>query len=203
MRRSLLVIAAAWLAAPAPARAEVVRDAQLGFTLTLPDGFVDFPRGRGTPDTVWSFARGDPAGDDFAIVGVERMHGTIGREPLPASALPRVGGVAFEARREKWKSFEIDVIAGRAEQEGVRLFVLVAQVPLKREAVQLKLAGPAAKEAELGALMRTLLARLDGPSNWLTDGERAESAVKAGFWLTFTAGMLGWTIWSWRRRRKS
>ena len=40
------------------------------------------------------------------------------------------------------------------------------QIPLKTEAIQLMLGAPAEREAELKARVDTLLASLDGPSDW-------------------------------------
>ncbi len=128
------------------------------------------------------------------------MGGTLGREPL--KTLPQADGIKFDLRREKWKSFDIDVMIGVARQGQVGLYVLVAQVPLKPEAIQLKLVAPEAHQAELLALLRTLLAGLDGPSNWLTAGERARSAGRAVGGLAVLLGLAIWLFARWRKSRK-
>jgi hypothetical protein len=182
------------------ARAEVIHDAKLGLTLTLPEGFRDYPPGRQQPNTPYSFIKGEPGTDDFAIVGIEPMGGTIGREPL--KELPQAEGIKFGLRREKWRSFDIDVMVGVARQGQVGLYVLVAQVPLKPEAIQVKLVAPEAHQADLLALLRTLLAGLDGPSNWLTDAERGRSAGRAVGGLAVLLALAAWMFARWRKRRK-
>src|SRR5262245_19745236 len=122
------------------ARAEVIRDEKLNFTLTLPDGFKDFPEGKEQQGLAHSFLQGTPGTEDFTIVGIKPMGGVIGREALEKKDLPHFEGVTFDLRREKWKSFDIDVMTGTARQEGLGVFVTVAQVPLKKEAIQLTVA---------------------------------------------------------------
>ena len=131
-----------------PARADVLHDEALGFTLTLPDGFVDYPPGREQPGTPYAYVKGEPGTTDFTIIGIKPMGGTIGREPMPPSELPHMDGIKFDLRREKWKSFDIEVLVGVAQQEP-GIAVLVAEVPLKRQAIQVAVTAPLARQAEL------------------------------------------------------
>jgi len=196
-----IAIAAAGLLGATAARAEVIRDAKLGFTLTLPPGFVDFPAGRTQPGTVYSYIKGDPGSDDYAIVAIIPMGGTIGREPLTSAGLPHADGVQFSLGRDKWKSFDVDVMVGVARQENVSILVRIAQVPLKREAIQVAVTGPEARRAELTALLQTLLASLDGESNWLTNSERAYRGGKAAVGLVALA-LAGLLFWRQRKRSR-
>ena len=195
----LAVVALGLLYGPT-ARADVIRDEALGFTLTIPEGFVDYPPGRQQPNTPYAYVKGDPGTTDFTIIGIKPMGGTIGRQQLPASELPQADGIKFDLRREKWKSFDIEVLVGVAQQEPGSA-VLVAQVPLERQAIQVAVTAPLARQAELLSLLRTLLASLDGPSNWLTDKERSLSAGKAVGGLVVMLGLAGWAIARWRKRR--
>ena len=194
---SLLAIVAGVLGA-ATARAELLQDARLGFTMTVPAGFADYPPGKGQTGTLYSYVKGTPGSNDFAIVSIKPMGGTIGREPLPSSELPHVDGVEFTVRREKWKTFEVDVLVGTARQNDAALLVQVAQVPLKREAIELAVTGPEARRGELSALLQTLLGSLDGQSNWLTDVERSYRLGKAAA-LVVALALAIWFVW---RRRK-
>jgi hypothetical protein len=196
-----LVVGVLALLPEATALADVIHDQKLGFAMTLPEGFADYPPGREVPNTRYAFIKGVAGSDDFVIVGIEPMGGTIGREPLKASDIPATPGTTFELRREKWKSFEIDVMSGVARGDEGSVFLLVAQVPLEREAIQLKLVGPEAKGGEMIILLRALLGSLDGRSNWLTDQERSRRLGKAAVWLMLALAMGGWAIWRWRRRR--
>jgi hypothetical protein len=177
------------------ARAEVIRDEKLNFTLTLPDGFVDFPPGKEEPGTVYSYLQGTPGTDDFAIVTIKPMGGTIGREALQHKDLPKIEGVKFDLRREKWKTFDIDVMVGTARQEGIGVYVAVAQVPLKKEAIQVVVAGPETRREVVLATLRTLLGSLDGPSNWLTDAERSTRLGKLAGGIVVALAFAGWLIW--------
>jgi hypothetical protein len=196
----LAVVVALGLLSAATARAEVIRDEALGFTMTVPDGFADYPPGREQQGTPYAYVKGEPGTTDFTIIGIKPMGGTIGREPMPPSELPQADGIKFDLRREKWKSFDIEVLVGVAQQEpGVA--VLVAQVPLKRQAIQVAVTAPLARQAELLPLLRSLLASLDGPSSWLTDKERSLKAGKVIGGLAVMLGLAGWAFARWRKRR--
>jgi hypothetical protein len=198
-----LALALACSAISATARAEVIRDDKLNFTLTLPDGFKDFPEGKEQQGLAYSFIQGTPGTQDFTIVGIKPMGGIIGREALEKKDLPHFDGVTFDLRREKWKSFDIDVMVGTARQEDLGVFVAVAQVPLKKEAIQLTVAGPEAHKPQVLAMLRTLLASLDGPSNWLTDAERSMRLGKVAGGLVGGLAVAGVVIWLSLRKRTS
>jgi len=182
------------------ARADVIRDEALGFTMTVPEGFVDYAPGREQQGTAYAYVKGEPGTTNFAIIGIKPMGGTIGREPLPPSELPQADGIKFDLRREKWNSFDIEVLVGVAQQEP-GIAVLVAQVPLRRQAIQVAVTAPLARQAELLPLLRSLLASLDGPSNWQTDKERSLKAGKLIGGVAVLLGLAAWAIVRWRKRR--
>jgi len=198
-----LALALACGAISATARAEVIRDDKLNFTLTLPEGFKDFPEAKEAQGLAYSFIQGTPGTQDFTIVGVKPMGGIIGREALQKKDLPHFDGVTFDLRREKWKSFDIDVMVGTARQEDLGVFVTVAQVPLKKEAIQVTVAGPEARKTQVLAMLRTLLASLDGPSNWLSDAERSMRLGKIAGGLLGALAIAGVTIWLSLRKRRT
>ena len=198
-----LALALACGAISATARAEVIRDDKLNFTLTLPEGFKDFPEAKEAQGLAYSFIQGTPGTQDFTIVGVKPMGGIIGREALQKKDLPHFDGVTFDLRREKWKTFDIDVMVGTARQEDLGVFVTVAQVPLKKEAIQVTVAGPEARKTQVLAVLRTLLASLDGPSNWLTDAERSMRLGKIAGGLLGALAIAGVTIWLSLRKRRT
>ena len=115
------------------------------------------------------------------------MGGTIDRGPLDRRALTEAKDVEFSLSTAKWKSFDVHVIVGVARQRDETVLVQVAQVPLKRQAIQLTIVGPEARRAELTALLQTLLASLDGESNWLTNSERVYKAGEAAGGLVAVA----------------
>jgi hypothetical protein len=87
-----------------PVRAESIADADLGFSLTVPPSFGDYPAGRRVPNTRCAYARGEPASGDFAIIGIEAMSGTFGGERLDPAALPAAAGIRFDLSRENSRS---------------------------------------------------------------------------------------------------
>ena len=80
------------------------------------------------------------------------------------------------------------------------MFVLVAQVPLRPEAVQLSVAGPADQETRGQAILEATLASLEGETNWLTSTERAgRLGTAAGWWIAIAVAVIA--VLAWRKRR--
>lgn len=111
-----------------------------------------------------AFLKGDPAdaAPDLLLV-LEDLGGEIGQDDL-APLLRQRPEVSHE--RLPWQGHEIDVMRLPEEQDGVAMVTYVAQVPLQRRALQLRLFGPADREAELRADLIRALAQLVGTSNW-------------------------------------
>jgi hypothetical protein len=152
---------------------ETISDPQLGFELTVPDGFIQDPS-RAQGDIVYVFKR-EPAGDQKfeTLILVTRLKSYLGREKLdPKDVAARSSSVTLTT--EKWKDFDIDVFRVPEEMDGMRWLTFNAQVPLKPKAIQIGVAGEAAREEELRMLLRRVLNNLDGPTNWLTNNERSE-----------------------------
>jgi hypothetical protein len=160
--------AAAWLSAvtPAAALAVQVTHPTLGFSLTIPEGFEPSPEvAASNPDFVYAFRKeGDAEGDDpvGTVIIVERMRGTIGRERLDPARVKGRRVLAF-----KWKGFEIDGVEVPESADGIDFVNYNVQVPLKPEAIQLRVAGQRGRARELRALADGLLVSLDGQTNWL------------------------------------
>src|SRR2546425_5500734 len=137
-----------------------VTNAELGYKLTLPEGFTDFPAGRSQKDVVDCWTEATPLSANGAIVlCVQRMRGTLPREGMRQQDVP----APTEVVTFKWKGFDINGLRTLTSQDGKRVFVLVAQVPLRREAVQLFAGGPADQAARGQAGMT---ATLPGGTNW-------------------------------------
>ena len=170
MRSAAFVVLLVIATSTSVALAAEIDDRDLSFRLTLPEGFRPFPEGKSfSPDTVYSYILGDPRDNVLDIVVlIERMHGVLGRERLAKKA--RELGV--ELIKEPWGPFTLEVFRIPETLEGVSLLTFNAQVPLRHEAIQLKLTGPAAREQEMRSLLKDLLANLEGDTNWLTDSER-------------------------------
>jgi hypothetical protein len=146
---------------------ERVVDSARGFTLSLPDGFVPIPKPAGaSPDIAQTFVLGDQTDNELDIIlFVEEMNGTLGRERLQLKDLP----TGFEGRlfRAQWQGFEVDAFEVPENLGDIKMLTFNVQIPLKREAIQIRLFGPAAREAELKSLLPEILAGLAGESNWI------------------------------------
>ncbi len=184
-----------------------IRDAEHGFSFTVPDGFTDDPQGRG-PDTTYVFVRGKADEPSFTQLKILQMHGVLGRgshdrekaERLSREAL-RAKGLEltdFDLRKLTWKSFDIEVFVVHVAGTDKKL-ILVADVPLKPEAIQIALAGPSSDEARLTAELQAVLASLDGPTNWKTDDERILALAKL---IGMAVGALVGVWWLPRLRKR-
>jgi len=186
-----------FLLVAATAAESQVRNAELGYRLTLPDGFTDFPEARSQKDVVGAWTEATPVSANGAMVLLlARMHGSLPREAMRQEEVPpNTQVVSF-----KWKGFDVSGLKTLTSQEGKPVFVLLAQVPLRREAVQLSVAGPADQGARGQAIMEAILASLEGETNWLTSSERAgRLGTAAGWWIGIAVAVIA--VLAWRKRR--
>jgi hypothetical protein len=175
--------------------------AELGYRFTLPSGFTAFPEGRSQKDVVDCWSEATPVSTHGAmILCVQRMHGHLPREAMRQEDLPATTQlVSF-----KWKEFDLQGLRSLVSQRGEQAFVLVTQVPLRREAVQLFFSGPMDQETRGHALMTETLASLEGESNWLTSTERAgRLGTAAGWWIGIAVAVIALLVWRKRRRAAS
>jgi hypothetical protein len=183
---------------------ETVANQALGFRLSVPDGFVQDPT-KAQGDIVFAFMR-PPGPSDKAnsAVMVSRMRGVIGREKIDPKLLAKAPKVSLVP--EKWKDFEIEVMRVPEEIGGVKVVTFNAQVPLKPEAIQISVVGEVARENELRSVLRTVLATLDGQTNWLTTDERINRGATGIAKMAITIAVLlflGGLVWRGLRGRKT
>ena len=173
-------------------------NAELGYRFTLPEGFSPFPEGQTQKDVVGCWSEDTPTSARGAIIlCVQRLHGVLPREAMRREDLP----AATQLVDFKWKGFDVQGLHTSASQNGEPVFVLVAQVPLRREAVQVFFGGPADQEARGKTLMEATLATLEGETNWLMSSERAERLGNAaGWWIGIAVAVVAVLVWRKRRR---
>jgi hypothetical protein len=147
---------------------------QFGFQLEVPDGFVRQPELVGG-DILFAFRRPQKEGERFdTTILVSRLHGPLDREKRDQNRNGvRARNPQATVSTETWKAFEIDVFRVPEPAGDFRVVTLNAQVPLKPEAIQVSVAAEEAREADAREVLRSVLAKLEGESNWLTDAERA------------------------------
>lgn len=173
--------------------------AELGYRFTLPSGFAAFPEGRSQKDIVDCWSEATPASAHGAVIlCVQRLHGVLPREAMKPEDVP----ATTQLVNLKWKEFDLQGLRSRAVQAGEPVFVLVAQVPLRREAVQLFFSGPADQATRGDSLMTETLASLEGESNWLSASERAgRLGTAAGWWIGIAVAVIAVLVW--RKRRQA
>jgi hypothetical protein len=149
-----------------PAEVEVFQDSDLGFSVPIPAGCVrNAEIERTSPKIICAYLEPNPDGGIFRrLFAVERMNGTIGREKLDPKDLPK--GSEASIFTEKWRSYEVEAFRLVETAGDTQLLTLNVQIPLKRRAIQLKLAGPLSDETELRSQLGTILGGLQGESNW-------------------------------------
>ena len=176
-------------------------NAELGYRFALPSGFTAFPEARSQKDMVDCWSEATPVSAHGAmILCVQRMRGVLPREAMRQEDVPTTTQlVSF-----KWKEFDLQGLRSLVSQRGEQAFVLVTQVPLRREAVQLFLSGPADQETRGQALMTQTLASLEGESNWLTASERAgRLGTAAGWWIAIAVAVTAALMWRKRRQART
>jgi hypothetical protein len=190
----VLVCAIIALAASPVCAGEKVVDPDLGFTLTLPDGFKVHRDRTGAPERIaHAFILGDPNDEAVDILLlVQTMRGTIGPERIRRENLaPGFQGRVFT---EVWKGHVVDVVTVPETIGDHQTVTFNVQVPLKKAAIQLMLFGPAERDAELQPLLKEVLDGLDGESNWDVSATplafNPPSAVVLGFAVVLFVGVL-------------
>ena len=175
-------------------------DSEAGYSVTLPPGFVEFAEGAGGNPAVtcWAEQTADSSRTGVVLC-VKRLGVTIPRDLLTASDVkPGTSIVSY-----KWHTFDIQGFRTLASRDSDQVFVLDAQVPLRKQAIQLTYAGPADQEARGDSLMKATLASLDGESNWLTREQRMETVGEViGGWIGAIVGIFVlWRVYKWRRAK--
>ncbi len=176
-----------------------IMDAHFKITFSVPDGFRESTETRQRAKASYAYSRlPDSPGHLPTLIILKGMGGIIGREALNDFTAPN--GALAKVSTLKWKSLDIFVARVPENANGQKALNLVAQVPLKAEAMTVTVFGNADNEAELQTLLASVLATIDGPSNWLTNDQRIDKlAGLAGGGI----GIAGVLFWMSRRKKKT
>lgn len=169
------------LAAVSQSHADTVSDPKLGFTLTLSSEFIRRPDLVGaTPDIVHAFQFGEATEGEIAVLLlIEKLGGVIGRERLKKQDMPP--GFKGELFVTTWQGLDLDGFEVPENVNGIDAITYNVQIPLKSEAIQVKLFGPADREQTLKALLRQILDNLNGESNWLLSAAPSTAAESENY----------------------
>ena len=173
-------------------------------TFSSPEGFETDPADR--PLRVQAHS---PRPDETMVVSLDKMGGTVDRRRYKAEELtPTKFSFPPDARMSleevPWRSFTLDAFRVEPPTEDQHLVVFVAPVPLAPEAIELTVIASPAHEAEARGVFRSLIASVDGKSNWLSDSERDyKLGLIGGTALPFVGVAIGLGIHFARQRRFS
>jgi uncharacterized protein with PQ loop repeat len=158
----------------------------LGFSATFPDGLADLSSQTKVKSLV-SLGNIDNPKAKVEMIVLQDLGKPMGREDIAsASDIPQ--NASLEKR--PWKGFDIDVFRVSEKINSVEFVTLNAQIPLKPHAIQLTVSGPASDEGKLRKDLNTIVASINGPSNWLTEEQRTESARGAENPLAMVVGLI-------------
>lgn len=150
-------------------------NSQLGFKAKLPDGLDDlsnFPNFKGK---LICLGLVNEAGTGLTkAIMLDDLGAPIRRDDMTKHPVP--GNASVE--KTKWRSFQIDVFKVLEQVQGSPYITFNAQVPLKPHAIQVSVAGPASEEKSLRQDLQSILASIEGPSNWLTTDERVSRGAE-------------------------
>jgi hypothetical protein len=202
LSRGLVVLATAiLLLLPARGSARTIHDQGLSVTFTVPDQAqpVELPNAVG--GARYAYTIDHPDGTRIAIA-VSALGGTIGREHIDPGTFASQFPAGAEVSREtvRWRSFDVDSYRARFTAAGQTIVARIVQVPIRAQAVQFVVEGPAERDAEIATLTRAVVGSIEAPSNWLTPFERGERLGRGVGTLLFVAVGIGWLVRRFRRR---
>ena len=147
--------------------AEPIWNEYLQMRLIVPEDFKESPDIAKQNHAEYVFVQQtQPAGELVTMFVIRKMGGIIGQEPLKSLSLP--DGTPAKISILRWKSFDVQMVTIAKLANGINGVNLIAQLPIKREAVMVTVFGDARREAELKILLDIILANIDAPSNWPT-----------------------------------
>jgi hypothetical protein len=151
--------------------AEELANEKFGFVVTIPNEFQQSPVSTNETETLYSFVRPAMAGKESINITIQRMRGVIGREPLPPVSdetfkgkLPEGSKVAIY--RDKWRGYPVEGLEVTIPSAATGVVSRGVQIPLRREAIEIAVAGPTTADTEITGVLKDVLASLKGASNW-------------------------------------
>jgi hypothetical protein len=147
--------------------ARPLKDEQLQFSIDIPQGFQDFPAAKQDPEVAYGFIRHSPNRQTATVVTIERINRVLLRTQRlrPTQLPPDIRG---EIAPRKWRGLDIDMVVSSPKDGEAIVHVYQCYVPLRPKAIRLTVAetGPQSDTQALPRLVDTLLASLDGETNW-------------------------------------
>jgi hypothetical protein len=140
-----------------------VEDAELGFSFELPPGYQKLPKDKlpGTYRLAYMKMNGEKAAE---IVLVEGLGGTI--SPYQHISTKDLPNKSYTLTPFLWRGLTVDGVRIPESSPAGDYVTYKAQIPIRKQSIQLGVGGPASEEAQIRALTEQVLSTLDGPVNW-------------------------------------
>jgi hypothetical protein len=143
----------------------VLKDDKLGLALDIPEGFAEFPAGKQIQRADHVFVKGDTTDRELDLLfSVSALPAALSKARLQPGAVS--GKTNVTVRTFNWRGLEVDGLVVSENLLGTPFTTFNIQLPTLPRAVQISLAGPTARQAELEGIAATLLPSIDGKSNW-------------------------------------
>lgn len=170
---------------------------ELGFKARLPDGFEDVSKSSWPDRTLLMKAKFNRDKTVSRLMSIQDL-GEVIRQDANLSRLKRAGG---NVRQEKmrWREFDLDTFCVTEGDRGMVFVSLNVEVPLRTRGIQVSLSALKTEERALRHEMETLLATIEGPSNWVTSQERssreASGTVRTAVTVAVLVVLVGGALW--------
>jgi hypothetical protein len=147
--------------------ARLLKDDRLHFSIDIPEGFREFPEGKQAAGVEYSFIRHSEDRRTACAITIEPFGRLLSssRRLTRAQLPPDFNG---EITQRSWRGLNIDVAAATTKEGGFITTVYSMHIPLRPKAIRVIAteSGPQAHLDELARFADTLLASLDGETNW-------------------------------------
>lgn len=150
-----------------------VTNSEFGFSLEVPEGFKDYVPARDSTGILHVFVK--DGGTPSRMVVFVRSYGPCIRrgDRIDSDELKKLRPQAV-ASLGTWKEVQIDVVSDPlVTSDGERAFSILAFIPLSPEAIEISVTAPPSRQREAENAINSMLASLDGSTNWLTPRERS------------------------------
>ena len=165
---------------PGACVAETVFNEPLGFSFSLPKGYVLNEVNADQRGVLYTFGEGAVDSKDGRIViQVMTLGGVMGRDE-PSEILESMGTVTEDV---SWRSFDLKLARADIEANGWAIVTMFIQVPLEPEAIQVSVGAPLQREAQAKEALVSVLKSIDGTTNWVASGQRLR-AFLTGYGVT-------------------
>ena len=145
---------------------DVIAKANVGRTITPPEGFKEFPEGRKGKNTIHAYIKGTPGDEesDIAFI-IEDLGGILPRGSSAKDSIRLRPGVTLS--KGTWKGYTIDVVRVEENIQGVPFVTFNVPIPTLPTAIRITITGPQEREEEIKGYLQEILEKgIKGESNW-------------------------------------